>query len=294
LIGFINKQIFYKLLIISGIEVSSKIKEELILEIQNLKKRSIYPCLSTILIGNDPASAIYIRNKHKACSEVGIETNDNKLESSIEEKKLIELIKTLNEDKKVHGILMQLPLPNHINQFNVINTIEPQKDIDGLTYYNAGLLLNRKPSFIPCTPLGVMELLKYYNVELKGKDAIIINRSILVGKPLALLLLDKDATVTICHSNTKNLEEKIRNSDIVVTAIGNRKLFTLTADLVRDHTIVIDIGISRANGKVIGDADYENVSKKVLGITPVPGGVGPMTIAMLLKNTVLAASRVIK
>jgi methylenetetrahydrofolate dehydrogenase (NADP+) / methenyltetrahydrofolate cyclohydrolase len=281
-------------LIISGIEVSSKIKEELIIEIQNLKKRSIYPCLSTILVGDDPASAIYIRNKHRACSEVGIETNDNKLESSIKEKKLIELIKTLNEDKKVHGILMQLPLPDHINQFNVINTIEPQKDIDGLTYYNAGLLLNKKPSFIPCTPLGVMELLKYYNVELKGKDAIIINRSILVGKPLALLLLDEDATVTICHSNTKNLEEKIRNSDIVVTAIGNRKLFTLTADLVRDDAIVIDIGISRANGKVIGDADYENVSKKVLGITPVPGGVGPMTIAMLLKNTVLAASRVIR
>ena len=280
-------------MIISGIEVSSKIKEELIIEIQNLKKRSIYPCLSTILVGDDPASAIYIRNKHRACSEVGIETNDNKLESSIKEKNLIELIKTLNEDKKVHGILMQLPLPDHINQFNVINTIEPQKDIDGLTYYNAGLLLNRKPSFIPCTPLGVMELLKYYNVELKGKDAIIINRSILVGKPLALLLLDKDATVTICHSNTKNLEEKIRNSDIVVTAIGNRKLFTLTADLVRDNAIVIDIGISRANGKVIGDADYENVSKKVSGITPVPGGVGPMTIAMLLKNTVLAANRVI-
>ena len=281
------------MLIISGIEVSSKIKEELIIEIQNLKKRSIYPCLSTILVGNDPASAIYIRNKHRACSEVGIQTNDNKIESSIKEKKLIELIKTLNEDKKVHGILMQLPLPDHINQFNVINTIEPQKDIDGLTYYNAGLLLNRKPSFIPCTPLGVMELLKYYNVELKGKDAIIINRSILVGKPLALLLLDKDATVTICHSNTKNLEEKIRNSDIVVTAIGNRKLFTLTADLVRDNAIVIDIGISRANGKVIGDADYENVSKKVSGITPVPGGVGPMTIAMLLKNTVLAANRAI-
>jgi len=281
-------------LIISGIEVSSKIKEELIIEIQNLKKRSIYPCLSTILVGNDPASAIYIRNKHRACSEVGIQTNDNKIESSIKEKELIELIKTLNEDKKVHGILMQLPLPDHINQFNVINTIEPQKDIDGLTYYNAGLLLNRKPSFIPCTPLGVMELLKYYNVELKGKDAIIINRSILVGKPLALLLLDKDATVTICHSNTKNLEEKIRNSDIVVSAIGNRKLFTLTADLVRDNAIVIDIGISRANGKVIGDADYEKVSKKVSGITPVPGGVGPMTIAMLLKNTVLAASRVIR
>jgi methylenetetrahydrofolate dehydrogenase (NADP+)/methenyltetrahydrofolate cyclohydrolase len=175
----------------------------------------------------------------------------------------------------------------------VINAIEPQKDIDGLTYYNAGLLLNKRPSFIPCTPLGVMELLKYYNVELKGKDTIIVNRSILVGKPLSLLLLDKDATVMICHSNTKNLPDKIRNSDIVITAVGNRKFFTLTADFVREDAVVIDIGISRTNGKVIGDVDYENVSKKASLITPVPGGVGPMTIAMLLKNTVFAASRIL-
>jgi methylenetetrahydrofolate dehydrogenase (NADP+) / methenyltetrahydrofolate cyclohydrolase len=278
-------------LIINGLEVSSKIKEELIIEIQSLKQRSVFPCLSTILVGDNPASAIYVRNKHRACSEVGIKTKDNKIHSSIKEKNLIELIKSLNEDQTVHGILMQLPLPDHINQFNVINAIEPQKDIDGLTYFNAGLLLNKKPSFIPCTPLGVMELLNYYSVELKGKDAIIINRSILVGKPLALLLLDKDATVLICHSNTKNLKEKIRNSDIIITAVGNRKLFKLTADFVRDDAVVIDIGISRANGKVIGDVDYENVSKKASLITPVPGGVGPMTIAMLLKNTVLAATR---
>jgi methylenetetrahydrofolate dehydrogenase (NADP+) / methenyltetrahydrofolate cyclohydrolase len=278
-------------LIINGLEVSSKIKEDLIIKIQSLKKRSIFPCLSTILVGDDPASAIYVRNKHRACSEVGIKTKDNKIYSSIKEKNLIELIKSLNEDQSVHGILMQLPLPDHINQFNVINAIEPQKDIDGLTYYNAGLLLNKKPSFIPCTPLGVMELLKYYSVELKGKDAIIVNRSILVGKPLALLLLDKDATVMICHSNTKNLKEKIRNSDIIITAVGNRKLFKLTADFVKADAVVIDIGISRANGKIIGDVDYENVSKKASLITPVPGGVGPMTIAMLLKNTVLAANR---
>lgn len=279
-------------MIINGLEVSSKIKEELIREIQSLKKRSVFPCLSTILVGDNPASAIYVRNKHRACSEVGIKTKDNNIHSSIKEKNLIELIKSLNEDQSVHGILMQLPLPDHINQFNVINAIEPQKDIDGLTYYNAGLLLNKKPSFIPCTPLGVMELLNYYSVELKGKDAIIVNRSILVGKPLALLLLDKDATVMICHSNTKNLKEKIRNSDIIITAVGNRKLFKLTADFVRADAVVIDIGISRANGKVIGDVDYENVSKKASLITPVPGGVGPMTIAMLLKNTVLAATRV--
>ena len=271
-------------MIINGLEVSSKIKEDLIIKIQSLKKRSIFPCLSTILVGDDPASAIYVRNKHRACSEVGIKTKDNKIYSSIKEKNLIELIKSLNEDQSVHGILMQLPLPDHINQFNVINAIEPQKDIDGLTYYNAGLLLNKKPSFIPCTPLGVMELLKYYSVELKGKDAIIVNRSILVGKPLALLLLDKDATVMICHSNTKNLKEKIRNSDIIITAVGNRKLFKLTADFVKADAVVIDIGISRANGKIIGDVDYENVSKKASWITPVPGGVGPMTIVYAFKK----------
>ena len=280
-------------MIISGLEVSSKIKKELIIEIEYLNKRSIYPCLSTILVGDDPASAIYVRNKHRACSEVGIKTKDNAIKSSIGEKKLIELIKTLNEDKSVHGILLQLPLPDHINQFNVINAIEPQKDIDGLTYYNAGLLLNKQPSFIPCTPLGVMELLNYYNVEQKGKDVIIINRSILVGKPLSLLLLDNDATVVICHSKTKNLHDKIKNSDIIITAVGNRKFFTLTADLVREDAVIIDIGISRVNGKVIGDVDFENVSRKVSLITPVPGGVGPMTIAMLLKNTIFAASRLL-
>jgi methylenetetrahydrofolate dehydrogenase (NADP+)/methenyltetrahydrofolate cyclohydrolase len=277
-------------LIISGLEVSSKIKEELITKVQSLNKNGIYPCLSTILVGDDPASTIYVRNKHRACAEVGIETKDNKISSSIEEKNLIELIKSLNDDPSVHGILMQLPLPAHINQFNVINAINPQKDVDGLTYYNAGLLLNKRSLFIPCTPLGVMELLKYYNIELRGKDVVIVNRSILVGKPIALLLLDKDATVMICHSHTKNINEKVKNADIVITAVGNRKLFTLREESVKDGVVVIDIGITRENGKIKGDVDFENVSKKLSWITPVPGGVGPMTIAMLLKNTVIAAS----
>jgi methylenetetrahydrofolate dehydrogenase (NADP+) / methenyltetrahydrofolate cyclohydrolase len=277
-------------LIISGLEVSSKIKEDLIIKVQSLNKNGVYPCLSTILVGDDPASTIYVRNKHRACSEVGIETKDNKIDSSIEEKKLIELIKSLNEDPSIHGILMQLPLPPHINQFNVINAINPKKDVDGLTYYNAGLLLNKRSTFIPCTPLGVMELLKYYNIELKGKDVVIVNRSILVGKPIALLLLDKDATVMICHSYTKDINEKVRNADIVITAVGNRKLFTLREESVKDGVVVIDIGITRENGKIKGDVDFENVSKKASWITPVPGGVGPMTIAMLLKNTVIAAS----
>lgn len=277
-------------MIISGLEVSSKIKEELISKVQSLNKNGIYPCLSTILVGDDPASTIYVRNKHRACAEVGIQTKDNKISSSIEEKKLIELIKSLNDDPSVHGILMQLPLPAHINQFNVINAINPQKDVDGLTYYNAGLLLNKRSLFIPCTPLGVMELLKYYNIELRGKDVVIVNRSILVGKPIALLLLDKDATVMICHSHTKNINEKVKNADIVITAVGNRKLFTLREESVKDGVVVIDIGITRENGKIKGDVDFENVSKKASWITPVPGGVGPMTIAMLLKNTVIAAS----
>jgi len=277
-------------LIISGLEVSSKIKKELIIKVQSLNKNGIYPCLCTILVGDDPASTIYVRNKHRACSEVGIETKDNKIDSSIEEKKLIELITSLNEDPSIHGILMQLPLPPHINQFNVINAINPKKDVDGLTYYNAGLLLNKRATLIPCTPLGVMELLKYYNIELKGKDVVIVNRSILVGKPIALLLLDKDATVMIFHSHTKNINEKVRNADIVITAVGNRKLFTLREESVKEGVVVIDIGITRENGKIKGDVDFENVSKKASWITPVPGGVGPMTIAMLLKNTVIAAS----
>ena len=277
-------------MIISGLEVSSKIKEDLISKVQTLNKNGIYPCLCTILVGDDPASTIYVRNKHRACSEVGIQTKDHKIDSSIEEKKLIELIKSLNEDPSIHGILMQLPLPPHINQFNVINAINPKKDVDGLTYYNAGLLLNKRPTFIPCTPLGVMELLKYYNIELKGKDVVIVNRSILVGKPIALLLLDKDATVMICHSHTKDINEKVRNADIVITAVGNRKVFTLSEESVKEGVVVIDIGITRENGKIKGDVDFENVSKKASWITPVPGGVGPMTIAMLLKNTVIAAS----
>ena len=281
-------------MIISGLEVSSKIKEDLISKVQTLNKNGIYPCLCTILVGDDPASTIYVRNKHRACSEVGIETKDNKIDSSIEEKKLIELIKSLNEDPSIHGILMQLPLPPHINQFNVINAINPKKDVDGLTYYNAGLLLNKRSTFIPCTPLGVMELLKYYNIELKGKDVVIVNRSILVGKPIALLLLDKDATVMICHSHTKDINDKVRNADIVITAVGNRKVFTLSEESVKEGVVVIDIGITRENGKIKGDVDFENVSKKASWITPVPGGVGPMTIAMLLKNTVIAASSSIK
>ena len=277
-------------MIISGVEVSTKLKSELIQKVELLKKKGIDPCLATILVGNDQASAIYIRNKHKACSELGIKTKDNTMPSSIEEEKLIEVINSLNNDPSVHGILLQLPLPSHIDQFEVINKIKPTKDVDGLTYQNAGLLLNKKSSLIPCTPLGVMELFNYYKIELEGKDIVIINRSILVGKPLFLLLLEKDATVTICHSKTRDLEEKLRRADIIITAVGNRKLFTLKPEHVKEDVVIIDIGISRENGKIIGDTDFERVAPKASWITPVPGGVGPMTITMLLNNTIKAAS----
>ena len=277
-------------MIISGVEVSTKLKSELIQKVELLKKKGIDPCLATILVGNDQASAIYIRNKHKACSDLGIKTKDNTMPSAIEEEKLIELINSLNNDPSVHGILLQLPLPSHIDQFEVINKIKPTKDVDGLTYQNAGLLLNKKSSLIPCTPLGVMELFNYYKIELKGKDIVIINRSILVGKPLFLLLLEKDATVTICHSKTRDLEEKLRRADIIITAVGNRKLFTLKREHVKENVVIIDIGISRENGKIIGDTDFERVAPKASWITPVPGGVGPMTITMLLNNTIKAAS----
>jgi methylenetetrahydrofolate dehydrogenase (NADP+)/methenyltetrahydrofolate cyclohydrolase len=277
-------------MIINGVEVSTKLKTELTQKVELLKKKGIDPCLATILVGDDQASAIYIRNKHKACSELGIKTKDNTMPSSIEEEKLIELINSLNNDPSVHGILLQLPLPSHIDQFKVINKIKPTKDVDGLTYQNAGLLLNKKSSLIPCTPLGVMELFNYYKIELKGKDIVIINRSILVGIPLFLLLLEKDATVTICHSKTRDLEEKLRRTDIIITAVGNRKLFTLKPEHVKEHVVIIDIGISRENGKIIGDTDFERVAPKASWITPVPGGVGPMTITMLLNNTIKAAS----
>lgn len=277
-------------MIISGVEVSTKLKSELIQKVELLKKKGIDPCLATILVGDDQPSAIYIRNKHKACSDLGIKTKDNTMPSAIEEEKLIELINSLNNDPSVHGILLQLPLPSHIDQFEVINKIKPTKDVDGLTYQNAGLLLNKKSSLIPCTPLGVMELFNYYKIELKGKDIVIINRSILVGKPLFLLLLEKDATVTICHSKTRDLEEKLRRADIIITAVGNRKLFTLKREHVKENVVIIDIGISRENGKIIGDTDFNRVAPKASWITPVPGGVGPMTITMLLNNTIKAAS----
>jgi methylenetetrahydrofolate dehydrogenase (NADP+)/methenyltetrahydrofolate cyclohydrolase len=276
--------------IIDGITVSASIRSKLATRVSNLKEKGTSPCLATILVGNDPASSLYVQNKQKAAKQVGLVTKDHRLEENLEENELALLIDSLNNDPAVHGILVQLPLPKHINEFNIINKIVSCKDVDGLTSVNSGLLLHGEASLKPCTPSGIMELLDYYNIEIKSQNAIIVNRSILVGKPLAFLLLERDATVTICHSKSANLSSLLLGSDIVITAVGNRDRFILKAEMVKENAVVIDVGTNRKSGKLLGDVDFESVRERASWITPVPGGVGPMTIAMLLSNTVTAAA----
>ena len=275
--------------IIDGLAVAANVKTEVKKAVAELKNQGIQPGLATIRVGDDPSSAVYIKNKQKAAEEVGIHTWDHKLPSALSQQELLDLINLLNEDEKIHGILVQLPLPSNINQFAIINTINPAKDVDGLTPFNAGLLLNGYAYLKPCTPSGIIEMLDFYNIDVMGMDAIIVNRSNLVGKPLSLLLLERNATVTICHSKTKDLNDKLRQADMVISAVGNREVFTLTSKMVKPGSIVIDVGITRYKRKITGDVDFEEVREKVAWITPVPGGVGPMTVCMLLKNTVIAA-----
>jgi methylenetetrahydrofolate dehydrogenase (NADP+)/methenyltetrahydrofolate cyclohydrolase len=275
--------------ILDGILVSKSIKDDLKNELSQLAENDIYPCLATLLIGNDPASISYINNKQKTAKSIGIKTLDYRLDEKIKQDDLADLINELNNDNSVHGILIQLPLQKHLDKFHILNLISPNKDVDGLTSLSSGLLTNNKSKLIPCTPLGVMELLKYYNIDLDGVTVSIINRSNLVGKPLSSLLLEKNSTVIICHSHTKNLDHFLQNSDIIITAVGNRNKFKLTKNMVKENSVVIDIGTSRIDGKLLGDVDFDEVKEKTAYITPVPGGVGPMTITMLLKNTVQAA-----
>jgi methylenetetrahydrofolate dehydrogenase (NADP+)/methenyltetrahydrofolate cyclohydrolase len=275
---------------IDGIAVANSVKERVRVAAEVLRSEGVRPCLATILVGENPASTTYVSNKQKACFEVGIETKDHKLPELFSQQEMNSLIDLLNKDDAVHGILVQLPLPKQLDAFSTTSRISPIKDVDGLTPYNVGLLSSGRAILKPCTPSGIMELFEYYKIELIGKNVVIINRSHLVGKPLYHLMLEKNATVTTCHSRTKNLKQHCLSADIIVTAIGDRAKFTLTADMVPDGAIIIDVGTSRENGKLVGDVDYENVIKKASFATPVPGGVGPMTIAMLLKNTVTAAS----
>lgn len=276
--------------IIDGKVVSADVRARVKKAVDELKESGVQPCLATVLVGDDSASATYVSSKQNDAKEVGIVTKDHRLAATFKQNELLELVQLLNKDYKVHGILVQLPLPNHIDELEIITALSPLKDVDGLTPYNAGMLQSGMGLLKPCTPSGIMELLNYYNIDVAGMDAVVVNRSNLVGKPLSLLLLQKNATVTICHSKTRNLNEKLYNADLVVTAVGNRQRFTLTGDMIKEGAIVIDVGTARLNNKLVGDADFESVKQKASWVTPVPGGVGLMTRAMLLKNTVTAAS----
>jgi len=275
---------------IDGIEVAKSIKVKVTEIVNDLKSKGVSPCLATVLVGENTASATYVRNKHKACEEVGILTKDHTPSSDITQEELNQLIEKLNADETVHGILVQLPLPSHLSEFNTTTQILPEKDVDGLTPPNVGLLSIGKAMLVACTPSGIIEMCKYYNIELEGKNVVVINRSNLVGKPLYHLLLQNNATVTTCHSKTKDLKKICLDSDIIITGVGNREIFKLTPDMIKDGAVVIDVATTRHEGKLSGDADYSEIIEKTSFASPVPGGVGPMTVAMLLKNTVTAAA----
>ncbi|HEV8387710.1 MAG TPA: bifunctional 5,10-methylenetetrahydrofolate dehydrogenase/5,10-methenyltetrahydrofolate cyclohydrolase [Nitrososphaera sp.] len=276
--------------IIDGKVVATDVKARVKKAVDELLESGVQPSLATVLAGDDPASATYVASKQKDAKEVGISTRDHRVASNFKQAELIDLVHLLNRDASIHGVLVQLPLPPQINEFQVINSLNPLKDVDGLTPYNAGMLQNGMALLKPCTPSGIMEMLDYYKIDLSGKDAVIINRSNLVGKPLAFMLLERDATVTICHSRTNDLAAKLLEADLVITAVGNRERFTLTGDMISEGAVIIDVGTATLNGKLTGDADFESVKQKAAWISPVPGGVGLMTRAMLLKNTVSAAS----
>jgi len=275
---------------IDGIIIAQSVKDRVKKAADELKNQGIIPCLATVLVGNNPASATYVKNKHKACEAVGIATKDHKLDESITQSELTKIIDELNADKSVHGILVQLPLPRHLDEFATTSRISPLKDVDGLTPHNAGLLAMKKAALVACTPSGIMEMFDYHGINLEGKNIVLINRSNLVGKPLYHLLLEKNATVLTCHSKTKNLTELCQSADIIITAVGDRSKFVLTPEMIKEGAIVIDVAISRFQEKLVGDSDFEQIIQKASFATPVPGGVGPMTVAMLLKNTITAAS----
>ena len=253
-----------------------------------IKKFGVTPGLAVILVGDNPASRVYVRNKHKGCLDVGFNSYQIELPEETTEDELLSRIDELNSDKNVHGILVQLPLPKHISEEKVISRIDPDKDVDAFHAQNVGKIVIGKYDFLPCTPAGIMKLLEFYNIEIEGKECVVLGRSNIVGKPMALLLLAKNGTVTICHSKTKNLSEVTKKADILVVAIGRAEF--VGADMVKDGAVVIDVGINRLeNGKLAGDVNFSEVSPKASYITPVPGGVGPMTITMLLENTLTAA-----
>ncbi len=287
--------------ILSGTELAAKMREEMKEEIKQLKERyNIIPGLAVILVGDNPASISYVKGKEKACAEVGIMSREYKFDSSYKETKLLKLIEELNHDSAIHGILVQLPLPDHINEDKVLYAIDPNKDVDGFHPVNVGKLMIGVDCFLPCTPHGIQQLLIRNGIEISGKHVVIVGRSNIVGKPLAMMLVQKkpgaNATVTMCHTGTKNMAEYTRQADILIVAAG--RPHTVNGDMVKEGAVVIDVGVNRIEDstkksgfRLIGDVEFEEVSKKVSAISPVPGGVGPMTITMLLYNTILSAKR---
>ncbi len=275
---------------IDGKIIAQSVKDRVKKAVEELHAQGIKPCLAAVLVGDNPASATYVKNKHKACEEVGIITKDHKLDAETSQIQLNEIIENLNNDKLVHGILVQLPLPKQLDEFTTTSRISPLKDVDGLTPHNVGLLAMKKAALVACTPSGVMEMFDYHQINLEGKNVVLINRSNLVGRPLYHLLLEKNATVLTCHSKTKNLTNLCQSADIIITAVGDRTKFTLTPDMIKEGAIVIDVAISRFQEKLSGDSEFEEIIQKASFATPVPGGVGPVTVAMLLKNTIIAAS----
>ena len=280
--------------LIDGKLVSEKTRENIKGDVEAFKERyGAVPGLAVIVVGNDPASAVYVRNKHKACLSVGINSLQIELPEETTEEELLSKIDELNIDPAVNGILVQLPLPKHISEEKVTAKILPEKDVDAFHAENVGRIMMGNYDFLPCTPAGIIRLLEFYNIEISGKRCVVIGRSNIVGKPMALLLLEKHGTVTVCHSRTEGLPEITKEADIIVVAIGRPKF--LTADMVKPGAVIVDVGINRgADGKLVGDVDFEKVSEIASYITPVPGGVGPMTITMLLKNTLLAAEKQIR
>jgi len=276
--------------IINGVELSKELRLALHNKVDALRALGKTPGLAVILVGDNPASQVYVRNKVAACEQIGIHSVLDKAPASLSEEELLNKIDALNKDPKIHGILVQLPLPPHIDAQRVIEAISPMKDVDGFHISSAGALMTGSPGFWPCTPYGCMKMLESINYDLKGKHAVVIGRSNIVGKPMALMLLQKNATVTICHSHTPNLAQFTREADLVVAAVGVRNI--LTREMVKPGAVVLDVGMNRdENGKLCGDVDFDGVSEVASFITPVPGGVGPMTITMLLNNTVWAAEQ---
>lgn len=278
-------------MIIDGKKIAQEVRSEVKEEVKELRKKGITPGLAVVLVGENPASLVYVHQKEKACEEVGIASYKYTLPKDTTEEKLLSVVDELNNEEKIHGILVQLPLPEHLDEKRILEKISPEKDVDGFHPLNMGRLLVGEPSFVPCTPRGVIELIERLGFEVKGKKAVIVGRSNIVGKPVAVLLLLRHATITVCHTRTKDLAAETREADILVVAAGRPKM--ITGDMVKEGAIVIDVGINRVDGKLVGDVDFDSVSPKAGAITPVPGGVGPMTVAMLMKNTLEAAKKLL-